>query len=249
MRLFFYVAYKGTAYHGWQIQPNAITIQDKLQQALNIVFKGDFDIVGSGRTDTGVHAYEQVFHLDITENMALDEIKAKLNGILPNDIAIHHIRPVSPQAHARFDAVDRSYKYRIHFEKSPFQANESLFVPVRPNIERMNNAAEILLGQHDFRSFSKVKTEVNNFNCTIYRAQWHLEEDQATFEISANRFLRGMVRAIVGTLLDIGLEKKDFGDFKAIIEGKNRSLAGRSVSPDGLYLCKINYPESIFTTA
>jgi tRNA pseudouridine38-40 synthase len=249
MRLFFYIAYKGTRYHGWQIQPNALTIQEKIQQALNTLFKGTFEIVGSGRTDTGVHATEQVFQTDIITELSIESISAKLNGILPNDIAVHKIVPVTPEAHAGFDALDRSYIYQIHWEKSPFHPNESLFVPKKPDFELMNEAAKLLIGQHDFQSFSKVKTEVNNFICTIHRAEWHFEEHKAVFEITANRFLRGMVRALVGTLLDIGAGKVHFEHINEIIEGKNRSLAGRSVSPDGLYLCKINYPESIFTTA
>lgn len=249
MRLFFYIAYKGTRYHGWQIQPNALTIQEKIQQALNTLFKGTYEITGSGRTDTGVHATEQVFQTDLITGLSIEEIRAKLNGILPIDIAVHKILPVTPEAHARFDALDRSYIYRIHWEKSPFDQNESLFVPIKPDFALMNEAAKLLIGQHDFQSFSKVKTEVNNFICTIHRAEWQFEEHKAVFEITANRFLRGMVRALVGTLLDIGHGKAHFDHINEIIEGKNRSLAGRSVSPDGLYLCKINYPESIFTTA
>ena len=249
MRYFLYIAYKGTHYHGWQSQPNAISVQSVITGALNTVLRSQFEIVGSGRTDAGVHARQQVAHFDYHENVDIKELKSKLNGVLPFDIAIKNIRPVVEEAHARFDALERSYEYYIHYHKSPFGSNESLLMPIKPDLDKMNEAAAYLLGEHDFQSFSKVKTEVNNFKCTITRAEWVASGDGAVFHITANRFLRGMVRALVGTLLDIGHAKQEPGDLLEILQARNRSSAGRAVSADGLYLCKINYPESIFSTA
>ena len=246
MRYFLYIAYKGTHYHGWQSQPNAISVQSVVTSALNTVLRGQFEIVGSGRTDTGVHARQQVAHFDFDGELDLPIIKSKLNGVLPFDISVMDIKSVSNEAHARFDAIDRSYEYFIHHHKSPFGSNESSFVPTIPDLELMNSASNLLLGEHDFQSFSKVKTEVNNFKCTVTKAEWKKLDDGAVFHITANRFLRGMVRTIVGTLLDIGHGKQSREDLAAILQAKNRSSAGRSVSADGLYLCRINYPETIF---
>ena len=246
MRCFFYIAYKGTAYHGWQSQPDAITIQEVIKDALDKILRADHEIVGSGRTDAGVHAFEQVFHADINISFSLEELQFKLNGILPADIAVNAIKLVTEEAHARFDAIERSYEYHIHFKKTPFQVNESFFVPVSLDFKAMNEAATLFLGSQDFQSFSKVKTEVNNFICHIKQAEWIIDENTAVFHISANRFLRGMVRAIVGTLLDVGQSKLTFADVEEIINSKDRTRAGRAVSPDGLYLCRIVYPESIF---
>ena len=246
MRCFFYIAYKGSAYHGWQVQPNAVTVQEVVTDALNKILRAYHEVAGSGRTDTGVHAIEQVFHADIADNVDLDELKHKLNGFLPPDIAVDQIREVQNEAHARFDAERRSYQYHIHHKKSPFSINESHFVPFVLDYDSMNKAAELLIGIHDFQSFSKVKTEVNNFMCEVDRAEWVVEGDKAIFHITANRFLRGMVRAIVGTLLEVGQGKQQASDVRQIIEAKDRSAAGRAVSPDGLYLCRINYPKSVF---
>jgi tRNA pseudouridine38-40 synthase len=228
------------------MQPNALTVQEVVNTALDNVLRSKHEIVGSGRTDTGVHAREQVFHADIADNTALDNLQHKLNGILPPDIAVNEIRKVNNGVHARFDAVSRSYEYHIHHVKYPFSRNESYFMPSALDYGNMNKAARLLIGDHNFQSFSKVKTEVNNFNCEVTRAEWVSEKDRAVFYITANRFLRGMVRALVGTLLEIGQGKLPAADLQKIMDAKDRTVAGRAVSPDGLYLCRINYPESIF---
>ena len=246
MRCFFYIAYKGTAYHGWQSQPNAITVQEVVKKALDKILRSNHELVGSGRTDTGVHAFEQVFHTDLTTSLSLEDLQFRLNGFLPIDIAVNSIKQVTDEANARFDATERSYEYHVHFRKTPFQTKESLFIPVRLDFKSMNEAAILLIGSQDFQSFSKVKTEVNNFICQITRAEWVLDGHNAVFYISANRFLRGMVRAIVGTLLDVGQSNLSLANVEEIIKSKDRTKAGKAVSPDGLYLCGIKYPESIF---
>jgi tRNA pseudouridine38-40 synthase len=249
LRYFFDISYKGTAYHGWQTQPNAVTVQEVINKALQTIFGQAFETLGSGRTDTGVHAKMQVFHADLPEKYAARDLVNKLNGVLPHDIVINEAYPVVSEAHARFSAISRGYEYHINFKKTPFGENEACFIPKQPNKELINQGCQLLLGEHDFTSFSKVKTEVNNFRCTIYQAEWHQNEDSAVFHISANRFLRGMIRALVGTLLDLGFEKISIADFQAIIEAKNRSAAGQSVPPQGLYLCDVRYPEEIIIKA
>lgn len=246
MRIFVYIAYKGTNYHGWQIQENVSTVQQVITEALRVLLKDkNLSIVGSGRTDTGVHAKQQVFHVDISAGTSIDKLMYKLNGILPNSIVVDKIEEVNGKAHARFDATSRSYEYYLRTRKSPFGKEENYYYPIPLNFEAMNEAASLLLGTHDFQSFSKVKTEVNNFVCTITQAEWELLEDKAIFHISANRFLRGMVRAIVGTLLKVGEGKIGPEELNAIIDKKSRSAAGRAVPAEGLYLCKVEYPQTI----
>ena len=245
MRYFFDIAYKGTAYHGWQVQPNARTIQEVINQALGTLFGEVIETLGSGRTDTGVHAKMQVFHADLPEKYSAQDLVHKLNGILPNDIVVNEVYRVMPEAHARFSAISRGYEYHIRFVRSPFGENEHYFLPRIPDALLIQKGCEILQGDHDFTSFSKVKTDVNNFRCTVFRAEWQQRPDAAVFFISANRFLRGMIRALVGTLLDLGFGKISLAEFKAIIEAENRSAAGQSVPPQGLYLCDVRYPEEI----
>lgn len=241
-----YISYKGTNYHGWQMQDNAITIQQVITETLQVLLRDlNVSIVGSGRTDTGVHASEQVFHTDIKEDVNLEKLVYKLNGILPDDIVVNKIEKVKEEAHTRFDATSRSYEYHLRIVKSPFCRDEEYYYPVDLNFKAMNQAASCLLGEHDFQSFSKVKTEVNNFICTITRAEWELQEGKAVFHVSANRFLRGMVRAIVGTLLLVGEGKMKPEEITQVMKQKNRSAAGRAVPAKGLYLCKVEYPESI----
>lgn len=246
LRYFFFLSYKGTKYHGWQVQPNANTIEAEISKALHTLFKESIPIVGSGRTDTGVHAKEQVFHADIHQKLDYQSTIQKLNGILPKDIVINDIKPVSDSAHARFDAELRSYEYHIRFKRTPFNKDEFHYLPQVPNKEVINTACQALLGEHDFTSFSKVKTEVNNFRCTIFSAKWEQNETEAVFYVSANRFLRGMVRAMVGTLLNLGLNKISIDEFHAILAANNRSRAGQSVPAQGLYLCEVRYPKEIF---
>ena len=246
MKYFFSISYKGTKYHGWQIQPNANSIQAEINKAIQIVFQTKIETIGSGRTDTGVHAKQQVFHADLPGETDTGMMIHKLNGVLPNDIVVNNIYKVKEDAHARFDAISRSYEYQIRFTRTPFHENEYHFYPSELNIPLMNKACELLIGTQDFTSFSKVKTDVNNFNCTITRAEWIMKEDTAIFHITANRFLRGMVRAIVGTMLEMGSNKISQDEFKDIINAKDRSRAGQSVPAKGLYLCEVRYPKEIF---
>lgn len=241
MRYFIELSYNGKNYHGWQIQPDAISVQEKINNALSTVYQKDIQIVGAGRTDTGVHASQMFAHFDI-DKFIDDNLVFKLNSILPNDIFIKAIFLVDDEKHARFDALSRSYEYKIWLGRNPFLLDFSWQIhSQKPNIALMNEAAKLLLDYEDFESFSKVKTDVHTFNCNVTEAFWIQKENQLTFHISANRFLRNMVRAIVGTLLDVGLEKISISDFKNIIESKNRSNAGLSVPAKGLFLTQIKY--------
>ena len=241
MRYFIELSYNGKNYHGWQIQPDAISVQEKINNALSTVYQKDIQIVGAGRTDTGVHASQMFAHFDIDKSID-DNLVFKLNSILPNDIFIKAIFLVDDEKHARFDALSRSYEYKIWLGRNPFLLDFSWQIhSQKPNIALMNEAAKLLLDYEDFESFSKVKTDVHTFNCNVTEAFWIQKENQLTFHISANRFLRNMVRAIVGTLLDVGLDKISISDFKNIIESKNRSNAGLSVPAKGLFLTQIKY--------
>ena len=202
--------------------------------------------MGSGRTDTRVHARQQIVHFDWAEILDTQQLQYKLNGILPPDISVNGVRKVNPEAHARFDATERSYEYLIHQAKSPFLENLSYHFSRPVDVALMNEAAKKLLGEQDFESFSKVKTEVNTFICTIKEARWEKQNDSLVFHVTANRFLRGMVRALVGTLLDVGLGKLNEAEFVNIIESKDRRKAGRAVPAHGLYLSRVSYPDSIY---
>lgn len=245
-RYFLNIAYKGTGYHGWQIQENANTVQAELQKCLSTLFRQETDIMGSGRTDTGVHATHQIAHFDSPEELDGPQWIFKLNSFLPPDISIQTLRLVKPDTHARFDATKRSYQYLIHQKKSPFQEKLSYYYPKELDVETMNQAAEKLMGEQNFESFSKVKTEVNTFICTIKEARWEKQNDSLVFHVTANRFLRGMVRALVGTLLDVGLGKLTVADFVNIIESRDRKKAGRAVPAHGLYLTAVVYPDSVY---
>ncbi|MFY0593761.1 tRNA pseudouridine(38-40) synthase TruA [Roseivirga sp.] len=245
-RYFLQLSYKGTNYHGWQIQPNAHTVQAELQLALSTVLRKEIEIMGSGRTDTGVHAKKQVAHFDLAEEVNCEDLIYKLNSFLPEDIAIESCRPVKAEAHTRFDANERAYHYYLHQSKSPFLTKRSYYYSQNLDVELMNLAATKLIGSQDFESFSKVKTEVNNFICNISEANWFLENDQLVFHVRANRFLRGMVRALVGTLLLVGENKLSVEEFVEVIKAKNRKAAGRAVPPHGLYLTEVSYPEHIY---
>lgn len=245
-RYFLDIAYNGTAYHGWQIQENAHTVQAELQKCLSTVLRSDIEIMGSGRTDTGVHATHQIAHFDVPELISDDRLVYKLNSFLPRDISIQSMRRVHDDAHTRFAATQRSYQYFIHQAKSPFLENLSYYYPKALDIPLMNEAAKKLLGEQNFESFSKVKTEVNTFICTIKEARWEKQNDSIVFHVTANRFLRGMVRALVGTLLDAGREKLTVTDFVNIIESRDRKKAGRAVPAHGLYLTEVVYPDSVY---
>ncbi|MDH5475969.1 MAG: tRNA pseudouridine(38-40) synthase TruA [Cyclobacteriaceae bacterium] len=247
MRLFFEVSYKGTNYHGWQIQQNAATVQEKINNVLSTICQEKINIMGSGRTDAGVHCEQQFFHADIDTHLSLNDLLYKMNTMLPFDIAIHSIREVNKEAHARFDALSRSYEYRINTKKNAFTQNTSYYFNKILDVRTMNQAATLLInGEQDFECFSRVKTEVNHFRCSITQAIWEEKGEILIFKISANRFLRGMVRAIVGTLLDIGLKKITVVDFEKIIASKNRTEAGRAAPPEGLFLTGVSYPKELF---
>jgi tRNA pseudouridine38-40 synthase len=242
LRYFIEFSYKGTHYHGWQSQPNAVSVQATLDKALQTLLRQAIQTLGSGRTDTGVHARQQFAHFDtVSEISDCQKLTHKLNAILPFDIAVKRIFQVSDTAHARFDATSRSYEYQITASKNPFLKDYSYFFSPTINLEIMNLAAAKLLGTQDFASFSKVHTDVNNFVCTITESFWEEKDDLLIFHITANRFLRGMVRAIVGTLLEVGQSKIQVADFEHIIQQKDRKKAGQNAPPEGLFLTKISY--------
>ena len=246
MRFFLDVSYHGAAYHGWQRQANAHTVQEEIENGLSKILGTETSITGSGRTDTGVHAKKQVVHFDAESELPAHQLQYKLNSILPDDISVNSCRPVVPEAHARFDAQERGYHYFIHQKKNPFLVGQSYYYNHPIDLERMNEAAEKLLGKQDFESFSRVKTEVNNFICEIFTAKWFWQNDQLIFNVRANRFLRGMVRALVGTLLEVGKGKLTVEEFVSIIAAKDRTKAGRAVPPHGLYLSEVNYSDEIY---
>ncbi len=245
-RYFLELSYLGTPFHGWQIQENAETVQGTIEAALSTFFRSPHSIQGSGRTDTGVHASMQVAHFDTSESFEKEKLVKGLNGILPKEISIHSIREVKSEAHARFDAEERSYFYRMIFQKSPFLDGMAWYSFRKPNVDLMNKAAATLLSYKDFEAFSKVNTEVNHFRCEIKSAYWEQKDGELLFHITANRFLRGMVRAIVGTLVEIGLEKRAPESLVEIIESKSRARAGKAAPAHGLFLDRVTYPDEIY---
>ncbi len=248
-RYFIYLSYDGTAYHGWQIQPNGDSIQEHLMQALSAILRYEVEVIGAGRTDAGVHASLMVAHFDSNELLDTVFFADKLNRLLPPDIAVHQLRLVKADAHARFDAVSRTYKYYITTIKSPFSRQYCYRLFQTPDFVRMNDAARVLFDYTDFTSFSKLHTDVKTNNCKVMRAEWEqLDDNTWVFTICADRFLRNMVRAIVGTLLDVGRGKMTVEGFRQIIEQKNRCLAGTSVPGNALFLTDIAYPEQLFVS-
>lgn len=247
-RYFLYCSYKGTNYHGWQIQPNAVTVQEVLTNALRIILCDEnLEITGAGRTDTGVHASMMVAHFnaEIT-NISLLDLTGKLNSFLPADIAIQNIIEVKSDVHARFDAISRRYEYRVVLRKDVFKTDLAARLHGFIDFDSMNKAAEVLKKHEDFTSFSKLHTDVKTNNCKIYYARWTKKDDEWIFTIEADRFLRNMVRAIVGTLFEVGRGKLSIEDFENIILAKNRCKAGSSAPAQGLFLVDIKYPENIF---
>jgi tRNA pseudouridine38-40 synthase len=246
LRYFIEIAFNGKNYHGWQIQPDAASVQQTIEEALSTILRSKIEIVGAGRTDASVHAKEIFAHFDFAEAIHTKEMVFKLNSFLPQDIAIKNILPVEEDAHARFDAVSRTYEYHICLEKDPFAIDFCHKLHHCPDVEKMNQAAEILYNYNDFQCFSRSKTDVKTYNCTITKALWEKVDNRLIFTITADRFLRNMVRAIVGTLLEIGFEKISIDDFHNIIKSKNRSNAGTSVPAEGLYLTRVIYPKELF---
>ena len=249
MRYFLKLSFQGAAYHGWQIQPSDVSVQETIEKALTMVLRHATPITGAGRTDAGVNAMTMYAHFDVDQPLDdIDKLKRSLNGILPGDIAIHDIIPVSPDAHARFDATSRTYHYYAHTAKSPILAAISWQCSPRLDFELMNEAAQRLLGYEDFTSFSKLHTDVKTNNCHITHARWErcpsidTTVEQWVFIITADRFLRNMVRAIVGTLVEVGNHKITLDEFCRIIEKKDRCAAGTSMPAHALFLWNVTYP-------
>ena len=246
MRYFVDLRFDGTNYHGWQNQPEAVSVQEVLEDALSKLLSEPISITGAGRTDAGVHALQMFAHFESNDPIDKENLQFRLNSFLPYDIAINSIRTVGSEAHARFDAISRSYIYKIHQEKNPFLKNRSYYLHQDLDVDAMNKAGDVLLLYKDFECFSKANTDVKTFICDIKTAQWTRKEDSLEFVITADRFLRNMVRAIVGTMIDIGLHKIQLEELHNIIESKNRSNAGFSVPAHGLYLSEVVYPKQIF---
>lgn len=246
MKYLFEISYNGSNYHGWQSQANAVGVQEVVEGVLHKLFRKEINIVGSGRTDTGVHCVKQFFHMEWEEDLNYPSTIQRLNSFLPRDISINSIHKIKPDAHARYDARERTYEYRITKTKNPFYQGYAYHFFKEVNVPTMNEAAALLVGKQDFQSFSKVNTDVNHFICDLKKARWNQKGDLLVFTIVANRFLRGMVRAIVGSLLNVGTEKISVKDFQKIIKSKDRKKAGMNVPPEGLYLMDVKYPKRIF---
>lgn len=247
MRFFLEFSYDGSHYHGWQIQPNATTVQAVLQDALNTVLRTNIEVTGAGRTDTGVHALQMFCHFDLEEEPESgQQLVYQLNSILPKDIAVYNLYPVDAESHSRFDAIVRTYHYHINQRKDPFAVNRSWFLPDELDTDHMNEACEKLKTFSDFSCFAKTGTQTKTNICKITAAQWtRMEEGRLLFVISADRFLRNMVRAIVGTMVEVGRGKMDLSAFEEVIRSGDRSKAGLSVPAHGLYLAEVIYAEEL----
>jgi tRNA pseudouridine38-40 synthase len=246
-RYFLELAYNGTDFHGWQMQDNAPSIQQLITQKLSTILQTEISIMGCGRTDAGVHASQFFAHFD-AEELPLDKatIVHKLNTMLPESIAVYGLQQVQDDAHTRFHATKRSYQYFISTRKDPFTSNTSYKFNIPLDLNAMNKACELLLGEKDFGCFCKANADNHTDICTVFNANWEQNEHMITFNITANRFLRNMVRAIVGTLLDVGQGRTRLEEFELILESKDRSSAGRSVPASGLFLSHVEYPTNIF---
>tara|TARA_B110000093_G_C12936749_1_gene396072 strand:- start:650 stop:1390 length:741 start_codon:yes stop_codon:yes gene_type:complete len=245
MRFFIELSYVGTNYHGWQVQPNANTVQAEINKALSIILNTKIEVVGAGRTDAGVHAKQMFAHFDCDEEFDFHTTIIKLNSFLPNDIAVHSFFNVKDDASSRFDAMSRIYNYNIVQKKSPFKKT-AYFVHKPLDIIQMNLACQSLLGRQDFTSFSKANTQTFTNNCNVMSASCQWYDGELIFTIKADRFLRNMVRAIVGTLLDVGIGKIKAEQVRKIIAQNDRCMAGTSVPANALFLSKIEYPKDIF---
>lgn len=235
------MAYDGTRYHGWQIQPNGISVEGEIERCLSTIVRQDIDIIGAGRTDAGVHARHMVAHFDST-SLDCQQLKYRLNRMLPPDINIYKVEEVSDDKHARFSAVKRTYHYYLHTQKSPFHRHFSWECHYALDFEKMNEAANLLLEYSDFACFCKSHTDVKTTLCDITEAKWIIQDNNtAYFRISANRFLRNMVRAIVGTLIEVGRGRMTIAEFRNVIEGKKRTQAGESMPANALFLEEIEY--------
>jgi tRNA pseudouridine38-40 synthase len=247
-RYFIFISYKGTCYHGWQVQPNSITVQKILDESLSVVLNEKISTIGAGRTDTGVHAKFFCAHFDSISPvlLSMENLIFRLNQYLPSDISVFSLKKVVPDASARYSAVSRTYKYYISRIKDPFSLYSSWYLHGSINIDTMNAACSILLEYSDFTSFSRLHSGAKSNICKIYGAVWQEKENQLIFTVKADRFLRNMVRAIVGTMVDIGFGIMDLKEFENIILAKDRCRAGKSAPAKGLFLVDIEYPEEIF---
>lgn len=243
MRYFIKLAYRGAPFHGWQVQPNANSVQGEIERALSVALRRKVPIVGAGRTDTGVNAREMYAHFDLESDIPdKNRLLVSLNRLVGRDIAIRDIFPVRTESHARFDATSRTYKYFISFEKTPFFYDLSWFCPTRLDIDAMNDAALLLLETEDFTSFAKLHSDAKTNICKVTEASWSMKSDtMAIFTITADRFLRNMVRAVVGTLVDVGRGKLSLEDFRNIISRKDRCSAGQSMPGEALFLWSVDY--------
>lgn len=246
-RYFIYFSYDGANYVGWQMQPNGLSVQEVMQKAFSTVLRNKIEIVAAGRTDAGVHAKCMVAHVDMDiYPFSPSDLIRKMNSFLPDDIAISKIKAVKPDAHARFDAVSRRYEYHLITDKNVFLNEYAMRVFHPLDFEAMNRAAETLFDYTDFTSFSKLHTDVKTNNCKIMHARWTFDSEKWIFTIESDRFLRNMIRAIVGTLLEVGRGKMSVDEFRQVIEAKNRCEAGTSVPGKGLYMVNVEYPDEIF---
>jgi tRNA pseudouridine38-40 synthase len=245
-RFFIEIKYDGTNYHGWQIQNNASSVQEEINKAFSTILQEKIEVVGAGRTDAGVHAHQLFAHFDIEKEFENEKTLFKINKFLPEDISCTAITKVVDEAHARFAATARTYEYWISSNKNPFLQNRAHYLPYSLNLDLMNKAAQDLLNYTDFSCFSRSKTDTFTNDCDITFAHWEQKNDCLVFTITANRFLRNMVRAIVGTMLEIGQHKIEISDLKNIIESKNRANAGTSAPAHGLYLTEVKYPQEVF---
>lgn len=245
MRYFIQFSYNGKAYHGWQNQPNAITVQQVLEEAISTLLRMKVSLMGAGRTDAGVHARQMYAHFEGPEITNNSDLIYRINALLPDDVAVQKIFEVKTDAHARFDAISRTYEYWITKDKNPFYTDFAHYVKQPLDIVKMNEAASLLMEYKDFECFSKSNTDVYTYLCDIKEAEWLKNDEVLMFSITADRFLRNMVRAIVGTLLDVGIGKSNLDNVKAIINSKDRSKAGTSVPAKALYLTNISYPNTI----
>lgn len=244
-RFFLEVAYKGTNYSGFQSQHNANTIQAEIEKAIYILTKEKITLTGSSRTDTGVHALQNFFHFDY-QGLLLQDFVYKLNALLPGDIVIKKNRLVEKEAHCRFDAIARVYRYYIYRSKNPFLNDRAFYFPYKLDVEKMQHAALLIKKYNDFTSFSKRKTQVKNFNCSIEESKWFWEDECLVFETKANRFLRGMVRGLTASMLKIGRGKVTISEFLEIIEAKDCTKASFAVPPVGLFLISVEFPQGYF---
>jgi len=246
-RFFLYFSYNGTAYHGWQIQPNGISVQEVLTKALRTILRTEIEMIGAGRTDSGVHARLMVAHFDVEDDLPTQfDLASKLNSLLPNDIAVFKIVEVRADAHARFDATSRRYEYHIVTSKDVFKTKLAVRLSDKLDFKIMNEAAATLKEYRDFTSFSKLHNDARTNNCVITHTEWTQQDFEWVFTIQADRFLRNMVRAIVGTLLEVGRHRMTVEEFRAVIDAQNRCKAGTSVPAHGLYLVDVQYPNDIF---